>query len=160
MNFNVKTISVFERQAKRLIKKYPSIKNEIKILINQLKNEPEKGIFIGNGCYKIRISIASKGRGKSGGARVITHFVIKEDSVYLLSVYDKSELENLSDSEIAALIKMIPWKFIYSDFHLSGNKLSSLWKKQYPSYLGIQFLSKFTPCKKIICIKGVFQPLF
>lgn len=107
MSFKIKTISVFERQAKRLIKKFPSLKKELQILINQLKEEPEKGIFIGNNCYKISISIASKGKGKSGGARVITHFVLKEDTVYLLSIYDKSELENLSDSEIAALIKMI-----------------------------------------------------
>lgn len=78
MSFNIKTISVFERQAKRLVKKIPSLRGEIQILINQLKQEPEKGIFIGNGCYKIRISIASKGRGKSAGARVITHFAIRE----------------------------------------------------------------------------------
>jgi mRNA-degrading endonuclease RelE of RelBE toxin-antitoxin system len=108
MSFNVKSISVFERQAKRLLKKFPSLKNEIQSLIIQLKEEPEKGIFIGNGCYKIRISIASKGRGKSGGARVITHFVIRENTVYLLSIYDKSEFENLSESEIIDLVKMIP----------------------------------------------------
>jgi len=108
MSFKVKTISVFERQAKRLLKKFPSFKNEIRILINELKKEPEKGIFIGNGCFKIRLSIASKGRGKSGGARVITHFAIRENTVYLLSIYDKSDIENLSESEIIALVKMIP----------------------------------------------------
>ena len=108
MGFDVRTISVFERQAKRLLKKFPSLKNEIQILITQLKEEPEKGTFIGNGCYKIRLSIASKGRGKSGGARVITHFMIRENTVYLLSIYDKSDIENLSDSEIIALVKMIP----------------------------------------------------
>lgn len=108
MSFNIKTISVFERQAKRLVKKFPSLRGEFQILINQLKQEPEKGIFIGNGCYKIRISIASKGRGKSAGARVITHFAIRENTVYLLSIFDKSDIENLSDSEIVALVKMIP----------------------------------------------------
>jgi mRNA-degrading endonuclease RelE of RelBE toxin-antitoxin system len=107
MSFNVKTISVFERQAKRLLKKFPSLKNEIQILINKLKEEPERGVFIGNGCYKIRLSIASKGKGKSGGARVITHFVLRENTVYLLSIYDISDVENLSDSEIVTLVKMI-----------------------------------------------------
>ena len=52
MIYKVKTISVFERQAKRLIKKFPSLKNEIRQLIFQLKEEPTKGISIGNDCYK------------------------------------------------------------------------------------------------------------
>jgi len=108
MSFNVKTISVFERQAKRLLKKFPSLKNEIHLLINELKEEPKKGIFIGNGCYKIRLSIASKVKGKSGGARVITHFIVRKNTVYLLSIYDKSNIENLTNLEIIGLIKLIP----------------------------------------------------
>jgi hypothetical protein len=108
MSFNIKTISVFERQVKRLVKKFPSIKKEIQELIKELKQEPEKGTSIGNNCYKIRLSIASKGKGKSGGARVIIHVVLKDGIVYLLSIYDKSELENLTDNEILQLIKLIP----------------------------------------------------
>ena len=108
MSYNVKSISVFERQAKRLIKKFPSLKNEIQQLIFQLKEEPTKGISIGNDCYKIRLAISSKGKGKSGGARVITHFVFKSGTVYLLSIFDKSEMENLSEKEILELVQLIP----------------------------------------------------
>jgi len=108
MSFNIKTISVFERQAKRLVKKFPSLKKEIQELIIELKEEPKKGTSIGNNCYKIRLSIASKGKGKSGGARVIIHVVFKDGIVYLLSIYDKSELENLTDNEILELIKQVP----------------------------------------------------
>jgi mRNA-degrading endonuclease RelE of RelBE toxin-antitoxin system len=108
MSYKVKTISVFERQAKRLMKKYPSLKREIQTLISELKELPEKGTSIGHNCYKIRLAIASKGKGKSGGARVITHLVFKDDTVYLLTIYDKSDLENLTDKEILELIKLIP----------------------------------------------------
>lgn len=108
MSFNVKTISVFEHQAKRLMKKFPSLKKEIQTLISELKEEPEKGTSIGHNCYKIRLSIASKGKGKSGGARVITHVVFMYDAVFLLSIYDKSDIENLTDKEILELIKRIP----------------------------------------------------
>lgn len=108
MRFNVRTISIFERQVKRLLKKYPSLKNEIRTLVNELGNEPEKGTPIGNNCYKIRISIASKGKGKSGGARIITHVVFKDNSVYLLSIYDKSEIANVTDKEILEFVKLIP----------------------------------------------------
>ena len=108
MSFNVKTISVFDRQAKRLVKKFPSLKKEIQELIKELKQEPEKGTSIGNDCYKIRLGIASKGKGKSGGARVIAHVIFKNETVYLLSIFDKSDIENLTDRDILELIKLIP----------------------------------------------------
>jgi len=108
MNYKVKTIAVFEKQAKRLIKKYTSLKKELFLLIQLLKEKPEQGTQIGKNCYKIRISIASKAKGKSGGARVITNFVVNEDTIYLLSIYDKSEKENLTDKELFELLKYIP----------------------------------------------------
>lgn len=108
MNYNVQSISVFERQAKRLIKKFPSLKEEIHQLILQLKEDPKKGTSLGNDCYKIRLAISSKGKGKSGGARIITHIVFKNEIVYLLSIFDKSEMENLSNKETLELIQLIP----------------------------------------------------
>jgi len=108
MSFNVKSISVFERQTKRLLKKYPSLKKEIQDLIKELKEVPKKGTSIGHSCYKIRLAISSKGKGKSGGARVITHVLFKNDTVYLLSIYDKSDIANLTNKEILELIQLIP----------------------------------------------------
>ncbi len=72
MNFKVLTIPPFDKQLKRLVKKYPSLKAEIVALVTELQSNPKTGIAIGNDCYKIRIALASKGKGKSGGAR-ITH---------------------------------------------------------------------------------------
>ena len=108
MGYSVKSIAIFEKQAKRLVKKYASLKKELLLLVQQLKENPETGISLGRNCYKIRIAIASKGKGKSGGARVITNFVIADSTVYLLSIYDKSEKENLTDKELAELLKYIP----------------------------------------------------
>lgn len=59
MSYNVKSISVFEKQAKRLIKKYASLKTELLGLIEELKENPEHGTALGNNCYKIRLAIAS-----------------------------------------------------------------------------------------------------
>ena len=108
MSYKVKTLDVFENQAKRLIKKYVSLKSELFQLVSQLKEEPKHGTAIGKNCYKIRISISSKGKGKSGGARIITNIVIKDETVYILSIYDKSEKENLTDKELDELLKNIP----------------------------------------------------
>jgi hypothetical protein len=107
MNYKVKTIAVFEKQVKRLVKKYPSLKNELVLLISELKLNPSIGVSLGHNCFKVRISIASKGKGKSGGARVITNFAITNHTVYLLSIYDKSEQENLTDKELKMLINLI-----------------------------------------------------
>jgi mRNA-degrading endonuclease RelE of RelBE toxin-antitoxin system len=107
MSYKVKTISVFDKQAKRLVKKYSSLKSELLFLFNELKTNPEKGISLGNNCYKIRISIASKNSGKSGGARIITHVVVTESTVYFLAIYDKSEVGNISKKELLSLLEFI-----------------------------------------------------
>lgn len=107
MSYSVKTIAVFEKQSKRLINKYPSLKNELKQLINSLKENPTQGNAIGQDCYKIRIAIASKGKGKSGGGRVISHLHISHTTVYLISIYDKSEQDNIPDADIRELVKNI-----------------------------------------------------
>lgn len=89
------------------LKKYPSLKNDFARLLESLEQEPEQGTNLGNNCYKIRIAIASKGKGKSGGARVITNFVIAEETVYLISIYDKSEKEILTDKELYELLQYV-----------------------------------------------------
>lgn len=107
MSFNVKTLSVFERQARRLIRKYPSLKTELAELGGQLTENPAMGTPLGQDCYKIRLAIASKGKGKSGGARIITHVYVDGDTIYLLSIYDKSEQDNISDKELGELLRLI-----------------------------------------------------
>jgi mRNA-degrading endonuclease RelE of RelBE toxin-antitoxin system len=86
MNFTVELTSHFERQAKHLLKKYASLDSEITSLINSLKLSPYQGTPMGKDCYKIRLAIASKGKGKSGGARVITYVKVVNFQVYLLSI--------------------------------------------------------------------------
>lgn len=108
MSYSVKSISVFEKQAKRLIKKYASLKYELLQLVQELKVNPDQGTPIGKNCFKTRIAIASKGKGKSGGARIITNFVVTDSTVYLLTIYDKSEKDNISGKELAELLKDIP----------------------------------------------------
>ncbi len=107
MSYSVITIPPFDRQLKRLSKKYSSLKEEFLELIISLEQNPEQGIKLGNNCFKIRIAIASKGKGKSGGARIITNIVIEDTIVYLLSIYDKSERETLTDKELEELLKII-----------------------------------------------------
>lgn len=107
MSYKVKFIPKFEKEFKRLVKKYPSVKSDFSTLLHHLKENPSQGISLGNNCYKIRMAIESKGKGKSGGARIITCFKITHDAVYLLSIFDKSEQENISDKELRELLSYI-----------------------------------------------------
>lgn len=107
MSYKVETIYPFDKQLKKLVKKYPSLKTEFLALIETLELQPFQGTELGKNCYKIRISIASKNKGKSGGARVVTHIHVSETIIYLLSIYDKSEKENITDKEIIELLEFI-----------------------------------------------------
>ena len=108
MSYKVISIPKFEKELKRLVKKYPSLKAEYINLLQSLKSKPEQGTKLGNDCYKIRVAIASKGKGKSGGARVITCLQVVETSVYLLTIFDKSDKDNIEDKELQDLLKWIP----------------------------------------------------
>lgn len=107
MSYKVDVTNGFKREAKRLIKKYASLKDEIGALIDTLEEAPRTGTSIGHDCYKVRLAITSKGKGKSGGARVITYVFVKDQTVYLLSIYDKSEQADISDARLRALINAV-----------------------------------------------------
>ncbi len=105
MSYSVLYSSNFKKEAKKLAKKYASLRNDLDALIEELQESPDSGTLVGKNCYKIRMAITSKGKGKSGGARVITFVKITETEVYLLSIFDKSDKDNISDKELAELIK-------------------------------------------------------
>ena len=107
MSYKIVPTADFRSEFKKLFKKFPSLKREIDQLGVSLETNPLQGTAIGKDCYKIRLAIRSKNAGKSGGARVITHIKIIRQTVYLLSIYDKSEQSTLADKDIEARIKNI-----------------------------------------------------
>ena len=104
MNFSVKITENFRKEAKRLAKKYPSLKSDLEVLIRELEVNPEKETALGYNIFKIRMAIASKGKGKSGGARVITLVEISDNTVYLISIYNKGDIDSISVDEILTII--------------------------------------------------------
>jgi len=104
MNFNVLTTRLFERKLKFLAKKYPSIANDLNELEKTLAENPTLGEPLGKDCYKIRMAITSKGKGKSSGARIITYIRVLKNTVYLINIYDKSEQVTISQTELKMII--------------------------------------------------------
>jgi mRNA-degrading endonuclease RelE of RelBE toxin-antitoxin system len=109
MNVSVRVSAEFERQAKRLAKKYKSFVNDFALFVSDIKKNPYSGIDLGGGKRKIRMAVASKGKGKSGGMRIITFNVTILDTesiiVNLITIYDKTELSNVSEQYINQIIK-------------------------------------------------------
>ena len=107
MSYNIILTPFFERESKKLSKKYPSLQKDLKTIIDLLNENPKSGESIGNNCYKIRMSISSKNKGKSGGARIITHIRFINEEIFLLSIYDKSALSNIAEEKLLDRIKSI-----------------------------------------------------
>jgi hypothetical protein len=116
MNIEVRITNNFKKEVKPLLKKYPSLLSELDDLQVELLSNPKLGESLGGGAHKIRLAIKSKRKGKSGGARVITlleseiiGFLEKDNGktiVNLITIYDKSETENILDKELKELIKL------------------------------------------------------
>jgi len=107
MSYSIIPVDKFKKEAKRLIKKYPSLITELAELNRQLSKDPTSGTSLGNDAYKIRLAIKSKGKGKSGGARVITYVITENKEVYLLTIYDKAELDSIDDKTLKKAISQI-----------------------------------------------------
>lgn len=105
MRFQVNLTPDFEAQFKRLAKKHRSLPQDLSLLVTSLESDPEQGIALGHQVYKIRLAITSKGKGKSGGARIITYIIRQEKEVYLVAIDDKGEVDSLSKEHIIELLK-------------------------------------------------------
>ena len=109
MNYKIVATCNFVRELERLARKFPSLKNDLEKFESELLLNPRQGDSLGGNAYKVRLAVKSKGKGKSGGMRVITYleldFIITDlTNIFLLSIYDKSEAATISKEEIRRLI--------------------------------------------------------
>ncbi len=108
MSFEVLTTTRFERSAKAIAKRHRSLKADLGELVTSLENNPFQGDELTPGIRKIRMSITSKGKGKSGGARVITYTILaaaNEGRVYLIDIYDKAEYSTVDVATLQKVVK-------------------------------------------------------
>ena len=109
MDYKIKTAKSFDKEIKRLGKRYASIADDYAKLLLEISANPHLGTGLGGGLRKIRMAITSKGKGKSGGARVITFTVVvavEESEINLLYIYDKAERSSISKKEIEELLRL------------------------------------------------------
>ena len=108
MSCRISYLPEFERELKRHAKRYRSMKDDYASLLKQIKDNPAAGIDMGDGIRKIRMAITAKGKGKSGGARVITYNVVtkvKDNEVVLVTIYNKAEVSSISKRDIVSRLR-------------------------------------------------------
>ncbi|MDR1003571.1 MAG: addiction module toxin RelE [Prevotellaceae bacterium] len=107
----ITTAAPFEKELKKLRKKYHSIAQDYEQLLNTLQQNPYAGVDLGKGLRKVRMAIHAKGRGKSYGARIITYtdaiISVSEGVLLLLYIYDKGESDNVSKQKIDELLNYV-----------------------------------------------------
>ena len=106
MNLTIVSLDTFSKDVKKLYKKYKNISNDLKKLQEDLIKNPKAGIELGHNCYKIRVANSSIPTGKSGGFRVLYYYLDAEGYLYLMIMYSKEKLKNISDDKLLEILKI------------------------------------------------------
>ena len=104
MNLKIETIPRFEKDVKKLKKRFPKIKDNLLKLINDLSSNPKSGIDLGENIFKIRVPNSSIPTGKSGGFRIITYYR-RDDILYLVTIYSKTEQDTVLTQRLREIVK-------------------------------------------------------
>ena len=110
MSFEIIRSGDFTREFKKLAKRYRSLKEDYEAFLESLKANPLQGDEIAPHIRKIRLAITSKGRGKAGGARVITFNALvseQDGKIFLLLIYDKADASNIKMNVILEMVEAL-----------------------------------------------------
>ena len=110
MSNSIKPTPEFKRDLKPLLKKYRTLKETILSLEQALVKNPYLGESYGQGIYKIRIADESKGKGKSGGFRILYYHLTKTEQgieMLFLNIIDKSEIVTIKKADAVKQLKEI-----------------------------------------------------
>jgi hypothetical protein len=73
--------------------------DEMLTIVNTISADPQAGdLIVGTGGAR-KVRIGGKGRGKSGGYRIITFYAAEDVPVFLLALVSKGQRANISPAE-------------------------------------------------------------
>jgi len=107
MSHQVVYATSFKRSLKKLEKRYPHVKDDVRAEIRELLQSPRKGVVVrsGTGVRKTRMRNTDLTKGKSGGYRLL--YYVEDEPVpiiYLLLLYAKSDQDDVTRSELRRLL--------------------------------------------------------
>lgn len=100
----VKDTDKFNKAVKSLKKRFKNIEKDTWSFIESIENDEDLGVHLGDGIYKARIANSDKKSGKSTGYRMVSYLKLVENELFLLYIYDKSDFENITESDIDRLL--------------------------------------------------------
>jgi len=103
MNYKIETLPQFDKDVKKLKKRFPKLKEDLKLLIKALNKNPELGTHLESGIFKIRLQNSSIPTGKSSGFRVITYY-LRNEKLYLVTMYSKADKDSILTPKLKAII--------------------------------------------------------
>ena len=101
----IKFLQNFLKQAKEINKKNKKIIFDLQKLEKELKENPKKWVSLWDNMFKIRMQNSSKNIWKRWGFRIITYFLDENNIVYLVSIYEKSNISNILTKKLSEIIK-------------------------------------------------------
>ena len=104
MSLKVISLPSFARDAKKLHKRHKNLPQDLRTLCDVLTHDPHAGIRLTRSLYKIRLANTSARSGKSGGFRVIYYFADRQENLYLLKIYSKSELTSINENRMKSIL--------------------------------------------------------
>ena len=104
MNYKIETIPRFDKDVKKLKKRFPKIKDDLALLLDELSKNPQLGTHLENSIFKVRLQNSSIPTGKSGGYRIITYYV-KDKVLYLVTMYSKKDTDTIITEKLKEIIK-------------------------------------------------------
>ena len=104
MNFQIISLESFKKDAKQLAKKYAKLSIDLQKLNDTLSENPKAGIALSGGLHKLRLQNSSSNSGKSGGFRVIYYYIDEKNNIYLMKIYSKTEIENISEEKLVEIL--------------------------------------------------------
>lgn len=103
-DINIKDTYSFNKEVKKLKKRFKNIENDYLNFVNSIKELDDLGVHLGSNIYKVRLANSDKNSGKSSGYRLISYLKLIDKELYLIYIYDKSDIENISEKEIDKII--------------------------------------------------------
>ena len=90
--------------------------DEYRELQGALLENPARGDLIPGGAGLRKLRWARKGMGKSGGLRTVYYWAVYywavvQDQILMVFAYPKSKVENLTDQQLALLVKVAKEEF-------------------------------------------------
>jgi len=107
---SVKVSQLFKRKVKPLSKKYHTLRESIDELGEALIKGPYLGESYGGNIYKVRLSDKSKGKGKSGGFRILYYLAIQQGNdtiIILITILNKGEINTIKKTDAEYLLTQV-----------------------------------------------------